>query len=488
MLRTQPHVIHHMPPPASGFRIGLLLGLGLLLAGSALPRPALAQDAAQDLNAISRSLQELSNRVRPALVQVLVTGYSPFEDERQAGAALTRSKSTGSGFIVDPDGYIITNAHVVQGGERIEVLLNQPPRTNEGDVRSLVFETRRVPATVVGLDFETDVAVLKVAESGLPSLPFGEWADLRQGQLVFAFGAPRGLDNTMTMGLVSTPVRQFTPDYPMVYIQTDAPINPGNSGGPLVNADGEVVGINTMILSESGGSEGLGYATPSLVVELVYGKIRESGWFPKGTIGVRPQTVTPTMAHALGLRQDWGVMIADVIPGGPGAQAGLQQGDIAVAVDGEPVDNQLAFSWRIYEKAVGSPVQVEVVRNGRRVPVTARVTERPGDRFRPQTAVSPERNLLLRLGIMGIDLSELAQEVRLATRRPEGVAVLMAATASDRGGVGLAPGDVVYEINGRPVDGMGTLRSVMEALQPGAPVSLLVEREGSLFYLTFEVS
>jgi serine protease Do len=223
------------------------------------------------------------------------------------------------------------------------------------------------------------------------------------------------------------------------------------------------------------------------VVELVYQKIRETGWFPKGTLGVRAQTVTPTMARALGLPQDWGVVLSDVVPGGPGSEAGLQQGDIAVAVDGESVDNQLAFYWRIYQKPLGSPVQLDVVRNGRRVPVTARVRERPGDAFQPQSAISPERNLLLRLGIMGIDLSELAREVRLGTRRPEGVAVLMAAATADRGGVGLKPGDVVYEVNGRPVPGMEMLRTIMDALPPGSPVTLLVEREGTLFYLTFEV-
>jgi len=430
-----------------GFRAlrPLLLALGLAVFTVATDSPV----QAQTLSEFSRSIEELSARVNPAVVQVLVTGYSG-GSQGQVGSELTRQASSGSGVILDSDGYIITNAHVVNGAERVEVVLHEPSATAG---RVLVFQSRRVPAQVVGIDFQTDLAVLKISETGLPTLPLADWTQVRQGQIVFAFGAPRGLDNSMTMGVVSTPLRQFSPDYPMVYIQTDAPINPGNSGGPLVNTEGEVVGINTLILSESGGSEGLGFALPSLVVEVVYQKIREKGWFARGDIGVSAQTITAEMAQALSLSQDWGAIVSDVHPQGPAGAAGLQVGDIIVAVDEQPVSNGLAVSWRIGEKDVGETIRLDLLRDGRRVPATIRVVERPGDEFTPQTlAVNSAENMILRLGIMAVDIQTDAPDVLPLIRRSHGSLVVLASNAQSPVSIGLREGDVIYALNGRDME------------------------------------
>jgi serine protease Do len=340
----------------------------------------------------------------------------------------------------------------------------------------------------VGIDFQTDLAVLKIEETGLPTLPLGDWADVQQGDLVFAFGAPRGLDNSMTMGVVSSPMRQFTPDYPMVYIQTDTPINPGNSGGPLVNINGEVVGLNTMIFSEGGGSEGIGFALPSLVVDVVYEKIREKGWFPRGDIGIATQTITNDMETALSLSQDWGAIVSDVHPQGPAAQQRVQIGDIIVAVDNAPVDNGLAVSWRISQKAVGETVRLDILRDGRRVPATVRVTERPGDEFKPRLgAVTSEDNLILRLGIMGVDIQSDAPDILPMIRRDFGTLVVVASNPRSGASIGLAAGDVIYSVNGRDMETLADLKRTVNALRSGDPMVLQVERGGRLAFLTTEV-
>ena len=237
------------------------------------------------LDELNRSLQDLSERVGPAVVQIMTTGYGSIEgtDLSSAGLVVTQRRN-GSGVILDSDGYIVTNAHVVKGARRVQVLLAVLPDERAQWRSILKPRGRMVSARIVGIDSETDLAVLKIEEKGLSSLELGDSDQLRQGQLVVAFGSPFGLGNSVTMGVVSSVARQLRPGDPMIYIQTDASIYPGNSGGPLVDTEGRVVGINTFILSQSGGSEGIGFAAPSNIVRNVFRQIRKTGRVRRGQI------------------------------------------------------------------------------------------------------------------------------------------------------------------------------------------------------------
>ena len=214
---------------------------------------------APHLRDLSRQYQTLAERVDPAVVQIVTTGYAPSGD----GALILHARrSAGSGVLVDPAGFILTNAHVVGEVRRVQVLLPQIADEQRRPGSRLKPGGKLVPAEVIGFDRETDIAVLKVAGEGHPFLRLADSDSLRQGQLVFAFGSPYGLENSVTMGVISSVARQVRPEDPIEYIQTDASINPGNSGGPLVDADGAVAGINTFIVSRSGGHEGVGFAAP----------------------------------------------------------------------------------------------------------------------------------------------------------------------------------------------------------------------------------
>src|SRR5215213_995354 len=321
------------------------------------PRAETSRAAAPPLADLSRALQTLTARVSPSVVQIFVTGYAPpDEEDRGASGEPQLERSSGSGVIVDADGYIVTNAHVVENATRIEVEL---PFSAAGGAlgRSILRRHgRTVGAQIVAIDHETDVAVVKVEARGLPALPFGDSDALRPGQIVLAFGSPLGLSSSVTMGVVSAVARQLTPEDPMIYIQTDAPINPGNSGGALVDTEGRLVGINTLIYSQSGGSEGIGFAAPSNIVRNVFEQIRKTGRVRRGEIGVTTQTITPTLADALQLTTDGGVIVADVDEAGPAAKAGLQPGDIIVSLDGKRMENGRQFRINIYTRAIGQQV------------------------------------------------------------------------------------------------------------------------------------
>src|SRR6187397_171016 len=320
---------------------GILAGLLVLwLASSVSAQTASSAAPAPPLAELSRSLQELAAKVSPSVVQIFVTGYPAPDEENQSTAAEPQlERSSGSGVIVDADGYIVTNTHVVENATRIEVELPPDPATAARGRSILKRRGRTVGAQVVAIDHETDIAVVKVEAHGLPALPFGDSDALRSGQLVLAFGSPLGLESSVSMGVVSAVARQLTPDDPMIYIQTDATINPGNSGGALVDTDGRLVGISTLIYSQSGGNEGIGFAAPSNIVRNVFMQIRKQGRVRRGEIGVNSQTITPLMAEALGLTFDAGVILADVLPGGPAEKVGLEPGDIVLSLDGKAMEN-----------------------------------------------------------------------------------------------------------------------------------------------------
>ena len=316
---------------------------------------------------------------------------------------------------------------------------------------------RTLDATIVGADEETDLAVLKVDATGLPALPFGDSDALRAGQVVCAFGSPLGLENSMTMGVVSAVGRQLSADDPMIYVQTDAPINPGNSGGALVDVQGRLVGINALILSQGGGNEGLGFAAPSNIVRTVFEQIRKWGRVKRGTIGVSAQTITPTLAEALRLPRDSGVILADVFPEEPGAAAGLKVGDIVLTLNGKPMENGRQFDVNLYRLAAGDIAVLELLRGSSPVKVEVAIGERQGDPTRFSDLVTPERHMVARLGILALDVNA-SLAASLGGLRGIG-GVLVAARALNAGAeYGLAVGDMIFSVNGAPVKNLADLR------------------------------
>jgi serine protease Do len=445
------------------------------------PRPA-----PQRLSQISEDFGVLVAAVSPSVVQVIATGYSgmPSREERTP-SVLSRQRAGGSGVVLSADGYIVTNAHVIVNARRVRVVL--PPAGPAGTSRSIVRPSGRLlDATVVGFDRETDLAVLKVAEQGLTALQLADSDELRQGHLVLAFGSPLGLDNSVTLGVVSAVGRQRAPEDPMVYVQTDAPTNPGNSGGPLVDAAGRIVGINTYIVSQSGGHEGVGFAVPSNIVRTVFEQLRTTGRVRRGTLGVLPQTITPVMAAGLGLGRTGGVILADVAAGGPGARAGLQPGDVVLTLDGKPMENARQFDVNLYSRRVGDVVTLEVERGKEMMRIPAAIGERPGDPVRFADVVDAQQNQIARLGILGVEVGP-----DRATRLPQLRAargVLVAALLADApaGREGLEAGDVIIAMNSAPLTTLADLRTKIDALPGGGACVLQVQRGDVLVYVVLE--
>jgi serine protease Do len=460
-----------------------------LLAAAVAARPAAATQAkpgapaeptVSGLVALDARLGELSRRVAPSVVQVLAYGYTT-----ASNALLARAGASGSGVIVDAEGWIVTNAHVVEAARSVLVdLMPSPPPAPGGSI--LRPRSRRLAARVVGLDRETDVAVLKIEQGGLAALELGDSEALHQGQVVMAFGSPLGLENSASLGVVSAVARQLRPDDPMIYVQTDASINPGNSGGPLVDATGRMVGLNTLILSQSGGNEGIGLAAPSNIVRAVYEQIRRSGRVRRGVIGVRAQTITPPLAAGLGLLFDRGVVLSDVVPSGPAAAAGLQPGDVVVALDGKPMENARQLDVNLYRRAPGDTVALAVRRGAQSLDVSVKVVERPEDPDRFLSLVTPERNLIPRLGILALELDDDLRRSLGTLRGREGVLVAARAGGTAPADDSLQPGDVVYAVNGVSVRGLGELRSAVGRPAAGEPLVLHVERDGRLVYVVVE--
>jgi len=488
---TRPAVGQGPPGPTAPW-LPVLVAALVLLPGTAAPlggQDRSEPDRPGSLTAMSEGFEALAERVRPAVVQIVSTGIGlPAADEgRGSGRSLAAQRTTGSGVILDPRGYIVTNAHLVEAAERVHVSLarRHPPGHPEQSILEPSGERR--DADIIGIDRETDLAVLKIDGTDLPHLTLADSDSLRLGQLVFAFGNPLGLQNSASVGVVSSVARQLRPEDPMIYVQTDAAINPGSSGGPLVNSDGGVVGVNTFILSRSGGSEGIGFAAPSNIVEHVYREILDHGRVRRGVIGVHAQTVTPTLAEALDLPRSWGVILADVLPGSPAAEAGLAQGDLVLSLNGQPMENGRQFDVNVYPFGPGDTVDVGVLRRGRRVAVPVPVVRRPDDPDRIAELVNPEENLVPSLGILALPLDPRLQGMLGPLRKSTGVVVAAVAGDAVPGPGRFRAGDVIHTVNNVPVTNLVELRVALDKLSAGDPVALQVQRSGRLRYLSFEM-
>ena len=451
----------------------------LILAARSLPAQTPRQHSAV-LAQFSTAIEELVDSVSSAVVQIEVHLRVPVSTENGGRAAFfAQQQSRGSGVIVDASGFILTNAHVVEGSRDIDVTVADPANPQNRE------RHKHFAAKLVGIDKETDLAVIKINAEKLPTLRFRDSDKLRQGQIVFALGSPLGLDNTLTVGYVSATSRQIKSDQLTAYIQTDAAINPGNSGGPLLDSDGAIAGINTLIASQSGGSEGIGFAIPANIARRIYDQLRKEGHIHRGTIGVIAQDIDPLMSKALNLNRHPGVIITDVIPHGAAEAAGVEPNDIVVSMNGRPVTEAREVQAEILQHNIGDQISLDVLRAGQPMHINVAVLERAKSPVALADIVNETSDLVRELGILALTLDGKVASVMPETRRLDGVVV--AAIPAEYAAInpGLQPGDVIYELNQTKVGSVEELRAALRKIKPGDPVAILTEHDGTLGYVSF---
>jgi serine protease Do len=373
-------------------------------------------------------------------------------------------------MVINGEGHLVTNNHVVSGATKITV------KMASGEEHE---------AKIVGADPKTDLAVIKIKPPpNLPYLKFGNSDTLRVGEWVVAIGNPRGLEQTVTAGIISAKHRTGISD-PSSYqdfIQTDAAINPGNSGGPLLNLAGEVIGVNAAIVSESGGFEGIGFAIPSNMAASVADALIKTGKVTRGWLGLSLQDLTPALAKSLSLKSPRGALVADVVKGGPGEKVGIRKGDVVVNLDGATIENANELRNRIAATRVGKKVDVVLLRKGERVTVQPVV-----EAYKPSGRMAA-LNLANRMGLEVKEISILEARKRKLNSR-EGVLVTKVDPQGPSARAGLEAGDILYQVNQQAIRGIKDYNRIVEQLQPGQEILLLVRdwRTGETGYLTVVV-
>lgn len=435
---------------------------------------------------LSNSFRAIARAVKPAVVHINIV-----ETVESSGQGLElpfdlpqgprRRPGSGSGFIVREDGYILTNNHVVQKAEKIEVTMS---------------DSKRYKATLVGTDPESDLAVIKIEETGLPYAVLGDSDVVEQGDWVLALGSPFGLQQTLTAGIVSATGRELRLDEGVgqysKFIQTDASINPGNSGGPLVNMRGEVVGINTLIFSRSGGAEGIGFAISSNTARQVYEQLVKSGRVIRGYLGVSVTDINEATARALGVETNSGALIADVPVGDtPAARAGLKSGDVITAFDGKPVKSSRQLTDAVAATPVGKSVLVDFIRAGRPESITVDVAQRPENvnaRNNEAEPLRPEGQppKATRLGVSVQPVTpEIADQMRL--KEPTGVLIRTVDPGSPASEAGLRHGDVIHRVGKTEIKSVEDLTEAVKLLASGEEVAIQVERNGRMSFVTITI-
>ena len=374
----------------------------------------------------------------------------------------TPSASLGSGFIISSDGYILTNAHVVDGANVVTVKLT---------------DKREFRAKVVGTDKQSDVAVLKISASSLPTVKIGDPNQSKVGQWVVAIGSPYGFDNTVTSGIISAKARSLPNENYTPFIQTDVPVNPGNSGGPLFNLQGQVIGINSMIYSQTGGFQGLSFAIPIDEAMRVKDELVKTGHVSRGRLGVAVQGVNQTLADSFGLQKPVGALVSSVDPGGPAAKAGLQAGDVILAVNGNPVNDSTDLPSQIASMKPGSKATLDVWRDKSKKQMTVTLGSLS------DTKVADNGQKATEQGRLGVAVRPLTPQERSGTSLAHGLLVQQA--SGPAASAGIQPGDVILAVNGRPVTSVEQLREVIA--KAGNSVALLIQRDNAQIFVPVDL-
>ncbi len=450
-----------------------ILAATLLSGGMAMADPAgaLAQALPTDRSELAYSYAPLVKRVSPAVVNIYTTTTArvqrrlpfPFPGMPQAGERV--QNSLGSGVLVRPDGLIVTNAHVVKGADEIRVVL---------------ADRREFDAKLVTQDERYDLALLRIDTSG-DKFPFLEMRDsdsIEVGDVVLAIGNPFGLNQTVTSGIISALARSAGGvNDSSFFIQTDAAINPGNSGGALVSLDGRLIGINTAIYSQTGGSVGIGFATPSNIVSRIVSTGEAGGRIVRPWLGINMQRVTPDLATGLNLPRPAGLIVKEVFPGGPGAHAGLKRNDVIIALKDQPIDDEASLRFRLATLQVDSTVPVKVIRGGKEFVFDMKLAAPPEDPPRDQ-AVLEGRQPLSGAGVANLSPA-VADELGLVEWRP-GVIVTEVKAGSFAGRF-VRPGDMILSVNGQDVKNVAELKKRIAATVS----SVSIGREGMVSTVQF---
>ena len=425
------------------------------------------------VNITTSGAEEVSDQTRPRGKMEDFFG-SPFGPRRFGPPMEPRERrggGQGSGVIVTQDGYVLTNNHVIAGAKTVTVTLP---------------DKREFKGRIVGSDPKSDIAVVKIDGTQLPTIPWGDSSRLQVGEYVLAVGNPFGLNSTVTLGIVSAlgrghmGITQYED-----FIQTDAAINPGNSGGALVNTKGELIGINTAIFSQTGGYQGVGFAVSTGMSKPIYESLVKTGKVVRGFLGIGIQDLNHDLAKSFGVKGNNGAVVTDVKEEGPADKAGIKQGDVILSFQGAPIEDSVTLQRAVTRSAVGSKVTVKVMRDGQEKDLSVTIAELPDNPQIAKAEAGPSDQPLAGLAVQELD-RETAQELGLKGKI-QGVVVTTVDPESDAERAGLMPGDVIREINRNPVTSMKDFDRAASNLKKGQTVLVLINRRGASLYLSAKI-